>query len=246
MARHAAATAPADFRAWYEALLSAWGPQGWWPGRSRFEVMVGAVLTQAVAWTNVERAIATMRRERLLTPAALRAAGPPAIERAIRPAGYHVRKARTLRALVTRIDEGHAGSLARFLAVPVPVLRRELLTVPGIGPETADAILLYAAGRPVFVIDAYTRRILARHGAARGDEPYDTLRLRFETALPDDARLFNEFHALLVRAGKEHCGKAAARCDGCPLRPFLPDGGPNPARRIRRGRRPARRRGRVD
>lgn len=246
MTRRPAIDPRADFRAWYDALFRAWGGQGWWPGRTRFEVIVGAVLTQAVAWTNVEKAIAALRRARLLSVGALGAASRDALERAIRPAGYHTQKARTLRTLVTRIEAAYAGSLDRFLAQPTSALRGELLAIAGIGPETADAILLYAAGRPVFVIDAYTRRILARHAAARGDEPYETLRARFETALPADPRLFNEFHALLVRAGKEHCRKAAPRCEGCPLQPWLPPGGPrgarrNPARRIGRGSHPVRR-----
>jgi endonuclease-3 related protein len=242
----------APLNAWYEALERAWGPQGWWPGRTRFEVVAGAVLTQAVAWTNVEKAIGRMRRERLLSVAALRAAGGAAIERAIRPAGYHTRKARTLLAFVGHVADRHAGRLDRFLRQPTQPLRAELLALPGIGPETADAILLYAARRPVFVIDAYTRRILARHGAARADEPYAALQRRFEVALPSNTRVFNQFHALLVRAGKEHCRKTAPRCDDCPLRPWLPPGGPrdpedpDPSVRIRRAPHPARRHRRAD
>jgi len=227
-------------RAWYETLERAWGAQGWWPARSRFEVVVGAVLTQAVSWKNVEQAIRRMRRARLLTPAAISAAGRAAIERAIRPAGYHTQKARTLGAIAAVITGRHGGRLDRFLKAPTPDLRRTLLQVRGIGPETADAILLYAARRPVFVIDAYTRRILARHGAARGDEPYETLRTCFEAALPADVPMLNQFHALLVRVGKERCRKRAPDCRGCPLEAFLPPGGPrdpivriNPARRRR-------------
>ena len=226
------------FAAWHEALERAWGPQGWWPGRTRFEVMVGAVLTQAVAWRTVETAIRSLRRARLLTVAAIAAAPTGMIERAIRPAGYHTRKARTLRALAARIAGDHAGRLDRFLGLPAPALRAALLAIPGIGPETADAILLYAARRPVFVIDAYTRRILARHHAGRGDEPYETLRRRFEAALPPDPQLFNQFHALLVRAGKDHCRKGAPLCLGCPLQPFLPPAGAaHPDSRIRTLRR---------
>jgi len=243
---------PAALGAWYEALEKAWGPQGWWPGRTRFEVIAGAILTQAVAWTNAEKAIRTLRREGLLSVEAIRAAPPGAIERAIRPAGYQTQKGRTLRALAAQVGARHAGRLDRFLRQPVPVLRAALLELSGIGPETADAILLYAARRPVFVIDAYTRRILVRHAEARGNEPYEALRRRFEAALPPDPGLFNQYHALLVRAGKEHCRKAAPRCGGCPLEPLLPPGGPrpivrdDPAVRIRTGRRAAPIRARVD
>lgn len=234
--------APATLHDWYLALERAWGPQGWWPARSRFEVIVGAVLTQAVAWTNVEKAIRRMRRARLLGAAAIHRAGRAAVEEAIRPAGYHTQKARTLAAVAALIEGGHGGRLDRFLRQPASDLRDALLGIPGIGPETADAILLYAAGRPVFVIDAYTRRILARHSEARGDEPYESLRRRFEAELPAEAPLFNQFHALLVRAGKEHCRKRAPDCRGCPLEPFLPGGSPrDPAARID----PARRRGRI-
>lgn len=209
--------------------------------------MVGAVLTQAVAWRNVEMAIRSMRRARILTVAAVAAAPPGAIERAIRPAGYHTRKGRTLRALAVRIAIDHAARLDRFLGQPAPALRAALLAIPGIGPETADAILLYAARRPVFVIDAYTRRILARHRAGRGDEPYETLRRRLEAALPPDPRLLNQFHALLVRAGKDHCRKREPLCRGCPLEPFLPPGGvAHPVSRIRTLRRRARLRRRAD
>lgn len=245
--RPAAPPNPDPLRDWYDALERAWGPQGWWPGRTRFEIVAGAILTQAVAWTNVEKAIARMRRARLLSVAGLAAADRAEIERVIRPAGYHTQKARTLQGLARHVVERHGGRLDRFLRQPAAGLRTALLELRGVGPETADAILLYAARRPVFVIDAYTRRILGRHGAARGDEPYETLRRRFESVLPADPRLLNQFHALLVRAGKEHCRKPAPRCEGCPLRPFLPPGGPrDPASRTGTERRPARRRRRSD
>jgi endonuclease-3 related protein len=144
----------------------------------------------------------------------------------IRPAGYHNQKARTLRNVVERIHAHHGGSLARLFRQPTEVLRAELLGLSGIGPETADSILLYAAGRPVFVIDAYTRRILARHGAASGHEPYEELRRRMETAVIRRVPVYNEFHALLVRVGKDHCRKRQPLCSGCPLEPHLPPTGP--------------------
>lgn len=237
-------------RAWFEALHRTWGPQGWWPGRTRFEIIVGAILTQGVAWTNVETAIGALRRARLLDPARLLAAAPGAIARCVRPAGYFNQKARRLLEFAANLRDRHGGRVDRLFQAPTGALRRLLLGLPGIGPETADSILLYAGGRPVFVIDAYTRRILARHGAATGLEPYDTLRAGFESVLPADPRLYNEFHALIVRAGKEHCGRRAPRCSGCPLEPFLPAGGPvtfhapdrRPERRPNRAlRRPVRR-----
>jgi len=241
-------------RAWFDALHRAWGPQGWWPGRTRFEIIVGAILTQGVSWTNVEMAISALRRAGLLAPARLLAAPPGVVARCIRPAGYFNQKARKLLEFAAHLRDHHGGRVDRLFREPTDELRRRLLDLPGIGPETADSILLYAGGRPVFVIDAYTRRILARHGAATGLEPYDTLRGGFETALPADPRLFNELHALIVRAGKEHCRRNVLRCSGCPLEPFLPAGGPvpfeAPGRRTallpaRAPRHPARRMGTV-
>jgi endonuclease-3 related protein len=242
--------------AWYIALRDAWGPQGWWPGRTRFEIVVGAILTQGVAWTNVEKAIGALRRARLLDPARLLAAPPPAIARCIRPAGYFNQKTRRLVTFAARLRDDHGGRIDRLFRRPTADLRRWLLGLPGIGPETADAILLYAGGRPVFVIDAYTRRILARHGVPTGLEPYEELRAGFEGILPADPRLYNEYHALIVRAGKEHCRRDSPSCSGCPLEPFLPAGGPirfdvpvrgpRPAVRMETVRRTATRRTRHD
>jgi endonuclease III related protein len=212
--------------AWFEALHRAWGPQGWWPGRSRFEIVVGAILTQNVSWTNVEKAIEALRRARLLEPRRLFEAPHADVARHIRSSGYYNQKATRLRRFAELLVAGYGGRLDRLLREPTGGLRRRLLGLPGIGRETADSILLYAAGRPVFVIDAYTRRILARHGAAAGDEDYESLRAGIEAVLPPDARLFNEFHALIVRAGKEHCGRREPRCSGCPLQSFLPPEGP--------------------
>jgi endonuclease-3 related protein len=228
--------------AWFDALHRAWGPQGWWPGRTRFEIIVGAILTQGVSWANVEKAIRALRRARFLEPARLLAAAPGEIARCIRPTGHFNQKARKLVDFAAFLRDGHGGRVDRLFREPTGALRRRLLDLPGIGPETADSILLYAGGRPVFVIDAYTRRILARHGAATGLEPYDTLRSGFEAALPADPRRFNEYHALIVRAGKEHCRRRAPLCAGCPLEPFLPTGGPVPFEAPERhtGRRPGR------
>jgi endonuclease-3 related protein len=200
----------------YEALLAHFGPQSWWPARTRFEVIVGAILTQNTNWQNVEKAIANLRRARLLVPERLRRLDRAALAERIRPAGYFNVKARRLGAFLDWLFCEYGGSLRRMAAAPTDALRRQLLAVNGIGRETADSILLYALERPVFVIDVYTRRVLRRHGLAGGDEDYDALRALFESQLPRRVSLYNEYHALLVMAGKHHCG-TRARCDGCPL-----------------------------
>jgi len=219
---------PAPFLEWYGALLRTYGPQGWWPGRSRFEVVVGAILTQGVAWTNVEKAIRNLKHAGLLRPQAMRRAGVGRVARLIRPAGYYNQKARRLQAFLDLLHTVHRGRLDHLFRQSVADLRAELLEIRGIGKETADAIILYAAGKPIFVVDAYTRRILRRHGEARGDEPYDQIRLLFERALPPEIALLNEYHALVVRLAKHQCRKRQPLCSGCPLEPHLPPGGPTP------------------
>lgn len=211
-------------RAVFEALLAAFGPQRWWPGRTRFEIMVGAILTQNTAWTNVERAIAALRRTQQLTPHRLHEADPIAMERWIRPAGYPRVKQRRLRALTSLLVDEFGGSLDRLFRLDTPTLRARLLATHGIGPETADSILLYAADRPVFVVDAYTRRMLERHGWARPEMTYDEVAALFTRRLPRDTALFNEYHALVVALGKRFC-RAVPRCEACPLRPWLPRSG---------------------
>ena len=213
-------------RTWFDDLLRAYGPQGWWPGRSRFEIVAGAILTQRVAWANVEKALAALRRKGLLTPHAMWRAGWRRTAPLVRPAGFYNQKARRLAAFLDALYRERGGRLDRLLQGPLRRRRQDLLAIPGIGPETADSILLYAGGRPVFVIDAYTRRVLARHGMATGDEPYDDLRRRFESALPGRTRIFNEYHALLVRLGKERCRRRDPLCSGCPLERYLSGGRP--------------------
>lgn len=208
--------------AYYRSLERAYGPQGWWPGRSRFEVIVGAILTQNVAWSNVEKALHALRGAGLLAPGRMESMPAERIARLIRPSGFYRQKARTLRAFLADVAVATGGNLVRYLRLPVRALRSRLLAVRGIGPETADAILLYAAGRRVFVVDAYTRRILARHGLIRGDEPYEEVRHLLELALPRSVRVYKEGHALLVRVAREHCRKGRALCSGCPLEPHLP------------------------
>lgn len=177
---------------------------------------MGAILTQNAAWVNVERAIRRLRAVGALRPAALRALPAGRLAALIRPSGYFRVKTRRLRAFVDHLARRHGGSLRRLLRQPAPALRAELLSVAGIGPETADSIILYAAGRPVFVVDAYTRRVLSRHRIVSSDVDYATLQAVFAD-LPRDPGLFNEYHALLVRVAKEHC-RARPRCEECPLR----------------------------
>lgn len=192
-------------------------------------MIVGAILTQSTAWVNVEHAIRALRRARALRPAALLALGPARLTRLVRPSGFFRQKASRLRALARHVARRHGGDLRRFLRQPAAALRAELLALPGIGPETADSILLYAAGRPVFVVDAYTRRVLARHRiVAPGIDAAGLQRLLMDH-LPRDPALFSEYHALLVRVAKEHC-RATPRCAGCPLRFDLRGRPPAPGR----------------
>jgi endonuclease-3 related protein len=198
----------------YRRLLAAHGPQHWWPGDSRFEIMVGAVLTQNTAWVNVERAIANLKRARALTPPAIAAAPHARLARWLKPSGYFNVKAKRLKAMCRwLIGQGGVRALARLNTHD---LRTALIAVHGIGPETADDIVLYAFERPVFVIDAYTRRLFARLGVIRGDEGYETLRHLFENTLRPDAPLFNEYHALIVAHGKDIC-RRQPRCPVCCL-----------------------------
>ena len=170
-------------RAYYHTLFSQWGRQHWWPARSRFEVIIGAYLTQNTAWTNVEKALSNLRRARRLTVSAIRRVPQSELEQLIRPTGYFRQKAQRLRTFVRFLDERYAGSLARMLKRPTAELRDELLALHGVGPETADSILLYAGNHPVFVVDAYTRRILERHRIISSAADYEEIRLLFESAL---------------------------------------------------------------
>jgi len=210
----------------YQRLFDALGPQQWWPGESPFEVMVGAVLVQNTSWKNVERAIDNLRRAELLEPHALYAVPVEELEELIRPAGYYRVKARRLHSLLEFFVTRYDGSLEDMVQMPAEQLRHELLAVHGIGPETADSILLYACELPVFVVDAYTHRIVTRHGWLDFDADYDTIQDYFQTGLPSDAVLMNEYHALLVRVGNRYCRKTNPKCDECPLRDMLPKTGP--------------------
>ena len=206
----------------FDLLLARYGAQGWWPADGPFEVMVGAVLTQATAWGNAARAVANLRAADALDPAALRRMDVDAVAALARPSGYYNGKARKLKALAAFIGAEFGDDIAAMRAADGGDMRRALLGVHGVGEETADAILLYALGKPAFVIDAYARRLLGRllggdAGAAMAKAPYGEVRRLFTDTLPPDAAMFGEYHALIVRHGKDACRKTP-RCDGCPLR----------------------------
>ena len=210
----------------YDRLFAAYGPQSWWPGESPFEVMVGAVLVQNTSWQNVEKAIQNLRREDLIDPRRLYEVPLEELEELIQPAGYFRVKARRLRNLLEFLVQRYDGLLEAMFSTNLAELREQLLGVSGIGPETADSILLYAGNLPTFVVDAYTCRVFMRHGWIDFDADYYQIKDQFESGLAQDAALFNEYHALLVRVGKERCRKRAPLCDGCPLVELLPAGGP--------------------
>lgn len=210
----------------YDRLFAAYGPQGWWPGESPLEVLVGAVLVQNTAWRNVEKALANLRDAGCLNARRLYALPVAELAELIRPAGYYRIKAQRLRNLLQLVVERYDADLATMFATPPDVLRSELLEVHGVGNETADAILLYAGQIPSFVADTYAHRVLARHGWLDFEADYTAVQEFFEERLPSDVRLYNEYHALLVRVGKEHCKSSAAKCEGCPLQDMLTDGRP--------------------
>ena len=202
----------------YDRLLTRFGPQHWWPGETPFEVMVGAVLTQNTNWQNVEKAIANLKAAGVMEFTAMVALPPEVLAAHIRPCGYYNIKSGRLKNLLAAIDEESGGDLEAFFAAGTEELRERLLAVKGIGPETADSILLYAAEKPIFVVDAYTHRLLVRHGLMDEDEAeYHAMQEMFMDALPADTALYNEYHALIVRVGKEFCKKKNPRCGECPL-----------------------------
>jgi endonuclease-3 related protein len=210
----------------YDNLAAAYGPQHWWPAKTRFEVILGAYLTQNTAWKAVERSLANLRAAEALTVNGLRALSLEELARCIRPSGFTTRKAPALKAFLSMLDEEFSGSLDKLAASPTAALRRRLLDLPGVGPETADAILLYALGHPVPVADEYLRRVSSRHRLltptpGHNRKAYESMaeltRQAFASDAPENrARLFNEFHALTVAVGKSHCRKTA-QCAGCPL-----------------------------
>ena len=234
---------------YYTALLARYGPQNWWPARSRFEVIVGAYLTQNTNWGNVEKAMLNLRRARRLSVSAIRKTPIDELETLVRPSGYFRQKARNLKTFIAFLDRQYSGSLSRMFAAPTTKIRAELLELNGVGPETADSILLYAGNHPVFVVDTYTRRVLLRHGIIGEKTGYEEIRAMIERAISSSeaeslfvkssgsgprhpvsrmssaarsalAQHYNELHALIVRVGNHYC-RAKPMCEGCPLQSFL-------------------------
>lgn len=234
---------------YFEALYSVWGPQHWWPARTPFEVIVGAYLTQNTSWKNVEVALRRLRAAGLLSLRGIREVPLARLEAAVRPAGYFRQKAARLKTFVAFVDRRYGGALKQMFAQPTQRLRQELLALNGIGPETADSILLYAGQHPVFVVDAYTRRILERHGIAAANLPYEEVQSLCESGLAATphtapgrsnhptahrpspmsrarrsprAQVYNDMHGLIVNVGKHYCLKSKPHCEQCPLQRFLP------------------------
>jgi len=200
----------------YQLLFDRFGPQHWWPGQTQFEIITGAILTQNTNWANVEKAITNLKSADRLTPEKLHNLDVSQLAELIRPAGYYNIKAKRLKNFINWLFDNYDGKPTNLETVDTSQLRAELLAINGIGRETADSILLYAFERPIFVVDAYTARIAFRHQLIQPDAEYEQLRELFQSNLPEDVQLFNEYHALLVRVGKEFC-KPKAGCPGCPL-----------------------------
>ena len=216
-------TAARKLRNFHDQLMATYGPQQWWPAQTPLEVIVGAYLTQNTSWRAVERSIANLVAHGVMHLEGLREIPEEELRTLIRPSGYMVRKAAAIKAFVAFLDQEHGSSLARLAGQPTSVVRRQLLALPGVGEETADAILLYALLHPVPVVDEYLRRITARHGLAPGKQKYSEVQQLVDAAFahdPEEFRLplLNEFHALVVAVGKHHCGPQP-RCQGCPLAP---------------------------
>lgn len=201
----------------YQALFDRFGPQSWWPGDTPLEVIVGAVLTQNTNWGNVEKAIVNLKKEGLLTLERLHEVSPERLSRTIKPAGYFNVKAKRLKNVAAFFVERYGGDLDLAGKKSVEDLRCELLSINGVGPETADSILLYAFAKPAFVVDAYTKRFLTRHNLVAADAGYDQVQKIFLDVLARDGRLFNEYHALIVKLAKDFC-RTKPRCEDCPLR----------------------------
>ena len=200
----------------YRLLFERFGPQHWWPGETKFEIVIGAILTQNTNWANVEKAIANLKAANRLTAQALHRLDHAELAELIRPAGYFNLKAKRLKSFLTWLFDNYEGRLEDTEAINTYQLRKDLLGIKGIGPETADSILLYAFGRPVFVVDTYTARVAVRHHLIEPDAGYAQLQDLFQSNLQQDTQLFNEYHALLVQIGKNFC-KPKPKCPACPL-----------------------------
>ena len=200
----------------YQRLYKVYGPQHWWPGETKFEIIVGAILTQNTNWQNVEKAIANLKREQCLNPEALKNVKISRLAALIRPSGYFNIKAKRLKNFINFLFQEYNGNLSRMSREATGILRQKLLAVNGIGPETADSILLYAFDKPVFVVDAYTKRIFSRHHIVDAGDDYHSVQRVFTEALPADIPMYNEYHALIVRLAKDFC-KTKPECAQCPL-----------------------------
>ena len=216
----------------FRRLYGRFGPQRWWPAESPFEVIVGAVLAQNTSWKNVEKAVENLKRRRALSPRAIQRMPLSRLAKLIRPSGYFRLKARRLKSVVAWYLEEYGGSVESLRRAPLGRTRERLLAVWGVGPETADSILCYAAGKNTFVVDAYARRVLSRHGILPAETSYEEIREYFQKRLLPKNRVYNELHALIVEAGKRYCGPEP-RCEECPLKPLL-RGHPKQTNRTRR------------
>ena len=216
------ATAPGErLLQYYGTLLESFGPQGWWPARTRWEVICGAILTQNTTWTNAERAIKNLRKAGVLSRHHMIELPVDQLEALVRPAGFYRQKSRALHNVANWIEQEYGGSLNALFAADAGHARSQLLALKGIGPETADAIMLYSGRHPTFVADAYTRRILSRHEFLEPAADYASAQQFLHHHLPHEESLFNEFHALLVETAKRFCHRSVAHCEECPLGPFL-------------------------
>jgi endonuclease-3 related protein len=202
----------------YQKLYYHFGKQYWWPGDTPFEVMVGAILTQSTNWANVEKAIANLKKAKSLTAGKISKLNNEKLGKLIRSAGYYNIKAKRLKGFVKWFIDNYSGNIKILRKTKLAELREELLSINGIGPETADSIVLYAAEKPSFVVDAYTRRIFSRHKLIKIDASYEEIKFLFERNLPKNTQLYNEYHALIVKAGKEYCKKNKPLCRQCPIK----------------------------
>lgn len=203
----------------YDKLYASFGPQHWWPADSSFEVIVGAILAQNTSWKNVEKAIRNLKEDGLLSPQGLKGIAEAELAVLIKPSGYFNQKAKRLKNFMKFFFDDYGGDLKTMFAEDLYPLRERLLRLKGIGPETADSILLYALEKPIFVVDAYTYRLCSRHNLIAEDSSYEQIQELFMDNLPTDVQLFNEFHALIVRLGHNYCRRTPG-CDGCPLQGF--------------------------
>lgn len=201
----------------YQKMFDALGPRHWWPGETPFEVIIGAILTQNTNWSNVEKAIKNLKTAGKLSPEGMYELSVTELAELIRPSGFFNVKAKRVKAFINWLFSRYEGNLSKMFAQDLQALRGELLSVKGIGPETADSILLYAGNMPTFVVDAYTHRIFSRHELIPEESTYDEMKSFFEENLPEDVQLFNEYHALIVNIGKTFC-KTKKVCEPCPLK----------------------------